>query len=89
VDADWRVRAACRATDPDLFFPVGVAGPALAQIEQAKRVCRRCLVQAECLVWAVSHRVVDGIWGGKTAGERRLPEHSAAKVLSIRDERSA
>ena len=29
---DWRRSAACRNTEPDLFFPVGTTGPAFDQI---------------------------------------------------------
>ena len=39
---DWRERAACRDTDPDLFFPVGSTGPAVEQIVAAKSVCGTC-----------------------------------------------
>lgn len=67
----WRVRAACRHTDPELFFPEGIAGPALRTADQAKRVCARCLVQARCLNWALDHEAAFGIWGGLTEGERR------------------
>ena len=40
----WRNRAACLDEDPELFFPVGNAGPAVDQIEEAKLVCFRCEV---------------------------------------------
>ena len=29
---DWRSQAACLTVDPELFFPVGNTGPAIAQI---------------------------------------------------------
>ena len=38
---DWRHEALCRDEDPELFFPVGNSGPALAQIASAKLVCNR------------------------------------------------
>jgi WhiB family transcriptional regulator, redox-sensing transcriptional regulator len=49
---DWRHKAVCRDEDPELFFPVGNSGPALAQIADAKLVCNRCPVTTECLTWA-------------------------------------
>ena len=45
----WRDAAACRQTDPDLFFPIGDSGPALRQIDEAKRICHACPVRARCL----------------------------------------
>ena len=50
---DWRDQAACRDTDPDLFFPVGTTGPAIEQIESAKAVCRECEAQSACLEFAL------------------------------------
>ena len=48
---DWRHEALCRDEDPELFFPVGNSGPALAQIASAKLVCNRCPVTNQCLAW--------------------------------------
>jgi WhiB family redox-sensing transcriptional regulator len=68
---NWHDTAACRDADPDLFFPVGTAGPGLRQIEEAKRICRACPAQAPCLAWALAHGVGSGVWGGATEAERR------------------
>jgi WhiB family redox-sensing transcriptional regulator len=68
--ANWRDEAACRDADPDLFFPIGPAGSALRQVDEAKRICRTCPAQARCLAWALDHGVTDGIWGGTTEDER-------------------
>ena len=43
---EWRKIAACRDTDPELFFPVGTTGAALVQIAQAKEVCGDCPVHS-------------------------------------------
>ncbi|MGW0080840.1 WhiB family transcriptional regulator [Streptomyces sp. NPDC003393] len=67
----WRDHAACRGQDPDLFFPIGTTGPALAQLEQARAVCRRCPVQERCLEWALDTDQTIGVWGGTTESERR------------------
>lgn len=67
---EWRSRAACRSEDPELFFPVGDSGPALAQVAQAKAVCARCPVLAPCLEFALV-AIPEGVAGGLTAGERR------------------
>lgn len=68
---DWRDHAACRDADPELFFPVGTAGPALLQIEQAKQICARCPVRAACLDWAIRNGQDAGVWGGTSEEERR------------------
>ncbi|MGH9182764.1 MAG: WhiB family transcriptional regulator [Acidimicrobiales bacterium] len=67
----WRDDAACRSSDPDLFFPVGTTGPAISQIEAAKVVCRTCPVQAPCLEFALATNQDSGVWGGTSEEERR------------------
>jgi WhiB family redox-sensing transcriptional regulator len=68
---NWRMHAACREEDPDLFFPIGVTGPALVQTEDAKAVCRGCPVREECLRWALENGQDAGVWGGLGETERR------------------
>lgn len=66
------------------FFPApgGPTGP-------AKAICGRCLVRPECLAYAVTHDIRDGVWGGTSGQERRgmktidgrrtpAPRHAAA-----------
>jgi hypothetical protein len=51
---DFRHLAACRGVDPEVFFPTAEDGLQLdAQVAAAKAVCARCLVQSECLAWAL------------------------------------
>jgi WhiB family redox-sensing transcriptional regulator len=81
--ADWRHLSACRDEDGDLFFPIGSAGPALIQVEQAKAVCRRCPVTDECLQFALDTGQDHGVFGGLSEGERReLKRRGGLKVLS-------
>ncbi|MER5948771.1 WhiB family transcriptional regulator [Streptomyces sp. NPDC001904] len=67
---EWLNRAACVHEDPELFFPVGSAGPAVQDAEAAKEVCHRCPVVAECLDWAVATEQTTGVWGGTSERER-------------------
>uniref|UniRef100_UPI003555DCAD WhiB family transcriptional regulator n=1 Tax=Streptomyces halstedii TaxID=1944 RepID=UPI003555DCAD len=76
----WRTHAACRAEDPDLFFPVGETGLGAAQAAEAKRVCFRCPVMDTCLRWAMDQSQQDGIWGGLTARERHTLRRRQAKA---------
>ena len=72
IHTGWRDDAACRDADPDLFFPPGTTGPALRDLDEAKRICRACPARSQCLSWALDHGVTDGVWGGTTADERRV-----------------
>ena len=76
---DWRHRAACRDQDPELFFPVSEMGPGARQTEQAKAVCARCPVRAECLEYALDNALDHGIYGGMTESERRTLRRRAVR----------
>jgi len=62
----WWVRAACRNTDTNVFFPDKgeSTGP-------AKRICAGCPVQAPCLEGALERDERFGVWGGLSERERR------------------
>lgn len=76
---DWRHKSACRDEDPELFFPVGNTGPAITQIEEAKKVCNRCNVKDDCLAWALESGQDAGVWGGLSEDERRALKRRAAR----------
>ncbi|MDT0542716.1 MULTISPECIES: WhiB family transcriptional regulator [Streptomyces] len=69
---EWWRHAACVDEDPELFFPVGVAGPAAQeQRARAKWICGRCPVIDECREYALDAGVTHGVWGGTSEEERR------------------
>ncbi len=68
---DWMDRAACRRSDPDIFFPPGWEEGNLAIVADAKAVCAGCAVRPACLEWAVTTGQAEGVWGGSTPEERR------------------
>lgn len=77
---DWRSEAACLNVDPELFFPIGNTGPAVAQVAEAKAVCRECSVESECLQWALANNQDSGVWGGLSEEERRSLKRRAARA---------
>ena len=62
----WHQHGACRGADPNLFFPK--RGDS---VKEAKAVCARCPVRAECLEYALENHESMGIWGGLSGRERR------------------
>ena len=63
---DWKSKANCMGVDPDLFFPErGMS------TREAKEVCRGCVVQGDCLEFALENGEKFGIWGGMSERERR------------------
>ena len=83
---DWRHHAACRDMDPEIWFPVGTSGPALALIAEAKTVCQRCPVNSACLGWALASGQDDGVWGGMSEGERRAMRTARARAQTSLDD---
>lgn len=68
----WRAHAACRGTDPLLFFPASTTdATAVADVDRAKSICAACPVRAACLDWALATGARNAVLGGTTWGERR------------------
>ena len=65
-DQGWQIQANCMGVDPDLFFPERGAST-----KEAKEVCRGCVVQNDCLEYALAIGEKFGIWGGMSERERR------------------
>ena len=70
IDQPWAVDALCAQTDPDMFHPEKGESA-----KQAKAVCAKCPVRAECLTWALTNNERFGVWGGLSERERRKVTH--------------
>lgn len=89
----WVTRAACGATDPELFFPEPDDPHADTKTDHARKICAGCPVAAACDSYAATTRQGHGIWAGKarvtTPSRRRIGRHAAdpefdAIVLAMR-----
>jgi len=60
----WKTAAACRGTDPELWYPGRGQ-----DTKHAKAICADCPVRAECLQAGL--REYFGIWAGLSERERR------------------
>lgn len=69
----WQARALCAQTDPEAFFPEKGGST-----REAKSVCSRCEVRAQCLEYALKNDERFGIWGGLSERERRRIKRSLA-----------
>lgn len=84
----WMEDALCRVVGPELFFPHEVlCGTRMEERyrykAEAREICRRCDVQAECLEYALTFDTLHGIWGGLTPNQRtRLRRKQGGKVES-------
>jgi WhiB family redox-sensing transcriptional regulator len=70
----WRLWAACRQSDGELFFsPDGERGSAKRRRERAaKAICNACPVREDCASYAIRNRERYGVWGGLSEHEREL-----------------
>lgn len=68
----WMRDGLCREyPEVDFVPPDSTAEANRRRVAAAVDVCRRCLVQSECLAYALEDPSLIGVWGGTTAVERR------------------
>lgn len=78
TDPSWRLDAACRDADPDLFFVERGAST-----RRAKAICAECPVAEECLDFALTVPGISyGIWGGLAERERRRVRRRRMREVS-------
>lgn len=65
-DERWEEHALCRGEHIDIFFEHW------NYEQRAKSVCNGCVVQEQCLLFAVQNGYWEGIWGGMTPEERKI-----------------
>lgn len=63
---EWTAAANCRGVDPDRFFPARGESH-----EPAAAICAACVVQDDCLQYALDTRQKHGVWGGVSERARR------------------
>lgn len=68
MTGEWRSQAACRAADPDLFWPEKDTPD--ERIQEAKQYCASCPVKQACLDEAFRTNEWEAIAGGMTGKER-------------------
>lgn len=66
----WRQPAACRNSDPVVFFPstepvvVRIRGSVSQQVSRAQEICSGCPVTEQCYEFAKAGGERIGVWGG-------------------------
>ena len=74
----WANVAACRNSDPDVFFPPGGRTNNVAAV----LICRPCPVRVECLEFALENDMDHGVWGGMGQSARVELRRSTTRAAS-------
>ena len=71
MDNNWKSKAACKNKTTQIFYCDSPdKGINLEREAQAKSICRKCPVVAECLLDAINRKESYGIWGSFAPKER-------------------
>jgi len=72
-ETDWMDNAKCHTSDGISWFPeIGES----RLVSTAKKFCANCPVKERCLKFALDNEIMYGVWGGKSAAERRRLLHN-------------
>ena len=78
----WMRDAACKGTDPAMFFPE--KGDKDRVAAYARQVCAKCPVRTPCAEYAIEHlRTAErdvGIWGGLNSKDRQAIRRQRRRV---------
>ncbi len=77
----WMRDANCLDAPSDMFMAAG----GKTRGYQAKRTCNACVVRAECLEYALLHKLELGVFGGLNERERRLEKYKRAREAKRKD----
>lgn len=80
VSVRWQEHAGCKGSDPDMFFPS--QGDWVTE-RMAKAVCAQCIVQNECLEFALTEKIKGGIFGGTSERQRRRMRRDRRYLHSV------
>ncbi len=87
-DINWMVLGACYGTDPNIFFPDLSVGRGNRQdsdpaVQRALAFCAACSVEDECLNYALTNHIKDGIWGGMCETDRDRLKRKSYRTRAV------
>ena len=88
INLNWKLKADCRDTDPNIFFPPTSLDKQhkIEEEELAKKICSHCVVSDDCLEYAIRTNQEHGGWGGENETERR--SHRSQIIRAFENRRS-
>jgi WhiB family redox-sensing transcriptional regulator len=79
IEQSQEIELGCRQF-PDAYFMTGEYEDDLSLNKLAVAICNTCPIRQLCLDYAMEANEPYGIWGGKTASQRRHTRYGKSKV---------
>lgn len=84
----WTEDAACRDKDPNLFFLEEGEVYRVGRFDEAREICRTCIVRFDCDTYATQSKEKWGVWAQRDRGEKKHAERVAREEEERAEERS-